>query len=349
MHPRASCLVPPLLLLAVACAQPRSQPAPQAPVLGAHADADSARYVGAALVHGPKSREALYREYPRHEPNPQVAARLAEILGDRGKTLHWSAQAESFDCPNGDVKVPILVRVPPACADRVCPVLAHFSGGCAQPRYHWRAEFVMRAGFIYAEPNIRGTPCSEAWSDADNGGKRLDAMTDIAASGKCLRERFTRNGVAPKLGIFGWSFGGNVTLQGMTRFAGTYDAGFALAAKTDLGSFFLHTSPELRAQREAEYGDPEREPELFRQISPVSFVDRVRGPIAIMLGGRDPKVSLSDADVFVQKLRERHEDVSLMMVPEHGHLTERPEEIVFEHAHILEFFADRFGQPLELQ
>ncbi|WP_223634541.1 S9 family peptidase [Corallococcus sp. EGB] len=337
------------LLVLGACSRPVvPAPAPQK-VLGAHADADSPRVVGTALVRDGDSREELLRRHPRVEPDAALTSTLAAILADSGQRLRWSAApAEDLSCDNGDVRFRIQVRVPPACQERACPVLAFYTTGCPRPGYHWRPEFFLRAGFIYAEPAVRGTACSEDWARADDGPLRVAAATDLEAASRCLHQRFTRDGVVPKVGIFGWSYGGNQTLMGMTRFAGSYDAGFALAAKTDIGSFLSQTTPELRQARASEYGDPEQDAERLRAISPITYVDRVEAPIAVKLDARDPKVSLSDADVFVRALRARGQDASLMIVPEHAHLTERPEEITFEHAHLLQFFTARFGMPLRV-
>ncbi|RKH44648.1 alpha/beta hydrolase family protein [Corallococcus sicarius] len=334
------------LLAFSACSRPVTPPPAPPRVLGAHADADSPRVVGTALVEGGVSRQELLRRYPRREPDRALAERLAVLLADSGQRLRWSAApVEDLACENGDVRFRIQVRIPPACEGRSCPVLVFHSSACPRPGYHWRPEFFLREGFIYAEPAVRGTSCGEAWARADNGALRMSAATDLEASSRCLRARFTRDGVAPKLGILGWSYGGNQTLVGMTRFAGSYDAGFALAAKTDLGSFLRQAPPELRRARAEEYGDPETDADRLRAISPITYVDRVQGPIALKLGGRDPKVSLSDADVFVRALEARGQDVSLMIVPEHAHLAERPEEVVFEHAHILRFFTAKLGGP----
>lgn len=332
------------------CSHSGGQPPAPTHVLGAHPDAANDRaYLGSALVLGERSAQELFETYPRREPDAKIAARLAEILADEGRTLRWSASGTEEFFQNGEVWIPIILRVPPPCADRPCPVIVHYSGGCARPRYHWRAEFFLRAGYIFAEPNNRGTSCSEEWRHADDGPKRLEAQMDIEACGRFLRKRFTRDGKAPKVGVLGWSFGGNETLVAMTRFAGVYDAGFALSAKTDLYSFFKNAPEGLRAQRSAEYGDPDVDADLMRSTSAAAYVDRIEGPIAIMLGGRDPKVSLSDADTFVRAARRLHKDVSLMIVPAHGHLTEKPREIVFEHAHALEFFSEKLGHPLDFR
>ncbi|MFB1479607.1 alpha/beta hydrolase family protein [Corallococcus sp. RDP092CA] len=345
----APCLLPGLvgLLMLGACSRPVA-PLPHR-VLGVHADADSPRVVGAALLTEGDSLDELLARHPRVEPDAALTATLTAILADGGQHLRWSAApVEDLTCDNGDVRFRIQVRTPPACRERGCPVLAFYSTGCPEPAYHWRPEFFLRAGFIYAEPAVRGTACGEAWARADNGPLRVAAATDLEAASRCLRQRFTRDGEVPQVGIFGWSYGGNQTLVGMTRFAGSYDAGFALAAKTDLASFLSRLSPELRRAKAVEYGDPERDAERLRAISPITWVDRVEAPIALKLGARDPKVSLSDADVFVRALQARGQDASLMIVPEHAHLTERPEEIAFEHAHLLQFFTARFGVPLRV-
>ncbi|HEX5749047.1 MAG TPA: prolyl oligopeptidase family serine peptidase [Archangium sp.] len=330
------------------CAHPEKRPAEiPAPVLGAHPDANSPDYVGAPLVTGSRSPQELYAAYPRREPDPRLATRLAEILADGGKTLRWSATGSVESFQHGEVTIPLVIRVPPPCENTLCPVIVFFNGACAPLRYHWRPEFFLRAGFIFVEPHIRGDRCDEAWADADNGPRKPEAQTDIEACGHYVRTRFSREGRTPKVGILGWSYGGNQALVGMTRFAGAYDAGFALAAKTDLYSFFKNAPEDLRKARAREYGDPDTEPDLLRSISPITYVDRLQGPLALMLGGRDPKVSLSDADAFVRKARAHQREVSLMIVPEHGHLTEQPREIVFEHAHVIQFFSDSWGRPVE--
>lgn len=335
-----------LLLLvggASGCARPEPRPTR---VVVPRAEASAPGYVGTALVVGGSSVEELSRRYPRREPDPKLAAWVRNILSDKGGTQLSSAPPMQESFTNGGVQVPLVLHVPPACADRLCPVVVYVSGGCAGPGYHWRTEFFLRAGYVYVAPNIRGTPCSEAWASADDGPRRLEAHTDLEAVARHLKQRLGREGRAPKVAIVGWSWGGNQTLVAMTRFGGAYDAGFALSAKTDLYSFFRNTSEELRNQRAAEYGHPDRDAALMQAISPVSYVERIQAPVALMLGARDPKVSLSDADTFVQKARALQKDVSLMIVPEHAHLTEQPEEIVFEHAHVLQFLSEALGVPL---
>jgi len=330
------------------CAHPQTS----APVLGAHSNPGSESYVGMPQVATDQSRQQLFARYPRKEPDNKLRDRLAEILTDGGRTLHWSATATQEHFKNGDLEVPVWVRTPPRCEHKSCPVVVEVygGGGCFNGSYHWRSEFFLRAGFIVVQPNIRGSSCfGKEWETASQGRKKLEALTDIEACGKWVHKRFSRGNDSPRVGIVGWSYGALVALTGMTRFSGTFDAGYAFAAKTDLYSFFKSAPDNLRKARETEYGSLEKDPELFHMLSPITYANQAKGPIAIMLGGRDPKVSLSDADAFIRTLRARGQDASMMIVPEHGHLTERPDEITFEHAHIIQFFSDKFSYPIDMQ
>ena len=78
-------------------------------------------------------------------------------------------------------------------------------------------------------------------------------------------------------------------------------------------------------------------------------LNRVRDPILLVLGGQDPKVSLSDADEFVRRLRRRKQDVSLEIVPALGHKTETPDEISLADARIVDFFAEKLDANTGLQ
>ncbi len=58
-----------------------------------------------------------------------------------------------------------------------------------RPGFSRYAQLFVDAGFIFVEPNVRGSDgYGKAWLHADNGPKRLDVITDIEDAGKSLRE-----------------------------------------------------------------------------------------------------------------------------------------------------------------
>src|SRR5262249_48965699 len=180
------------------------------------------------------------------------------------------AKLMSYPARDG-TPIPMFVRFPKGCApgenasSDPCPVVVEFHGGPegqAQPGFSTYDQLFLDAGFIYVEPNVRGSDgYGKKWLDADNGAKRLDVITDIDDCGKWVRANWGRNGRPPKVGIMGGSYGGYSTLIGMTMFGGTYDVSVSIVGISNLATFLRNTSPYRRILRITEYGDPDRDAE----------------------------------------------------------------------------------------
>src|SRR5205807_10330763 len=119
---------------------------------------------------------------------------------------------------------------------------------------------------------------------------RLDVITDIEDAAKWAREKFAAGGRAPKVGIFGGSYGGYSVLMGMTLFAGAYDAGVDIVGISDLRTFLANTAPYRRVLRISEYGDPDKDADALAKLSPMTYIDRAKAPLLIVQGASDPRV-----------------------------------------------------------
>jgi len=79
-----------------------------------------------------------------------------------------------------------------------CPVVVEFHGGPegqAQPGFSTYAQAFVDAGFVYVEPNVRGSDgYGRTWLDADNGAKRLKVWTDIEDAATWARKARWRAG-----------------------------------------------------------------------------------------------------------------------------------------------------------
>lgn len=225
--------------------------------------------------------------------------------------------------------IPMFVRFPKGCAPEEnagadpCPVLVDFHGGPegqAQPGFSTYAQIFVGAGFVYVEPNVRGSDgYGKAWLDADNGAKRLNVITDIDDCGKWIRAHWGRNGKPPKVGITGGSYGGYSTLVGMTMFAGTYDAGASIVGMGNLVTMLRNTSPYRRMLRTTEYGDPEKDAEMLLKLSPITYIDRVRSPLLMIQGLNDPRVPAGEAVQMQEALEKKGTRSQLIILPEEGH------------------------------
>ncbi|GAA5175389.1 S9 family peptidase [Niveibacterium umoris] len=259
-------------------------------------------------------------------------------------TRYAAAKLESYPARDG-TPIPMFVRRPAQCegADApVCPVLVHFHGGPeaqSRPGFSPLWQMFVDAGFIVVDPNVRGSDgYGRAWLDADNGPRRLDVITDIEDASIYIRKAWAKNGVVPKVGVFGGSYGGYSTLIAMTMFAGAYDAGASAVGIANLNTFLKNTAPYRRALRISEYGDPERDHDALVKLSATSYIDRLKAPLLISQGASDPRVPVGEALQMYEAAKARGTPVELMIFADEGHGTSRRENQALEWGHILRFF-----------
>ena len=253
------------------------------------------------------------------------------------------ATLESYPARDG-TPIPMFVRRPTHCAARPCPVVVEFHGGPegqAQPGWDPRAQLYVDAGFVHVSPNVRGSDgYGKAWLHADDGPKRLGVITDIEDCARFIRDHWGEGGRPPAIGITGASYGGYSTLVGMTMFAGAYDAGVDVVGISNLTTFLHNTAAYRRALRITEYGDPEKDGEALRRLSPITYIDRVKGPLLIIQGANDPRVPVSEALQMKTALDGRRAGAQLVLFPDEGHGSQKRDNRVQEVGHALQFFSE---------
>jgi dipeptidyl aminopeptidase/acylaminoacyl peptidase len=279
-------------------------------------------------------------------------------------TTFARAELEAYPARDG-TKIPVLVRRPDpsrcgsggssearehqtrATVNAPCPVVVSFHGGPesqARPGFSVGAQMFVDAGFVYVEPNVRGSDgYGKTWLHSDDGPKRLDVITDIEDAARWARSRFAAAGKEPRVGIFGGSYGGYSVLMGMTMFAGAYDAGVDVVGISDLRTFLRNTAPYRRILRISEYGDPDRDAAALEKLSPMTYVDRTRAPLLIMQGASDPRVPAGEAIQIHDALERRGVACSLMIFPDEGHGAQKRENRVLMLGGAIAFFEKQLG------
>lgn len=232
------------------------------------------------------------------------------------------ATLETYPARDG-TPIPVFVRRPERCAADPCPVVVMFHGGPegqAKPGFSPGAQLYVDEGFVLAEPNVRGSDgYGKAWLAADDGARRLEVITDVEDAARWARRAFARDGVEPKVAVVGGSYGGYSALIGMTMFAGAYDAGVSVVGIANLVTFLENTAPYRRILRATEYGDPAKDREVLRKLSPVTYVDRVKGPLLLLQGASDPRVPVGEAVLVHDALAARGLAPELVIYPDEGH------------------------------
>jgi dipeptidyl aminopeptidase/acylaminoacyl peptidase len=77
---------------------------------------------------------------------------------------------------------------------------------------------------------------------------------------------------------------------------------------------------------------------LFARISPIHRVDRIRVPVLIAHGSRDPRVPIGESEQYVAALRERQKQVSYITFDYAGHGFIRPDDRRRIYRAVAEFF-----------
>ncbi|WP_199065113.1 alpha/beta hydrolase family protein [Chitinimonas sp. BJB300] len=221
-------------------------------------------------------------------------------------------------------------------------MIVQFHGGPegqSRAGFSARAQLFIDAGFIYVQPNVRGSDgYGKTWLNADNGPKRLDVISDIEDAAIYIKKAWAQNGIAPKVGVMGGSYGGYSTLYAMTRFAGAYDAGVATVGMSNLLSFLENTAPYRRALRAAEYGDPIKDRDALISLSPITHIDKLKDPLLIIQGASDPRVPVGEAVQMYEAAQKRGVASELIIFADEGHGAAKRENQVLSIGHTLRFF-----------
>lgn len=260
------------------------------------------------------------------------------------------ARAELGRYPARDgTPIPYFVRIPERCAkpapgDAPCPVIVNFHGGPegqTQPGFNPMAQAFVDDGFIFMQPNVRGSDgYGKTWIQSDDGPKRLNVITDIQDAARFARQKWAQGGKAPRVGIFGGSYGGYSSLVGMTMFAGTYDAGVAVVGMSNLVTFLMNTAPYRRILRISEYGDPIKDREALDKLSPIHYIGRVKDPLLLIQGANDPRVPVGEAIQIHDALEKNGVAAPLIVFADEGHGSAKRSNKVLELGHTLRFFEE---------
>jgi dipeptidyl aminopeptidase/acylaminoacyl peptidase len=201
------------------------------------------------------------------------------------------------------------------------PIVLSFHGGPEgqeQPWFDSTYQALLARGIAVLAPNVRGSAgFGKEFVNLDNGALRANAVTDIRA---CV-DFVVGAGIADpaRVGIMGGSYGGYMTMAGLTQYPEAFAAGANLFGIVNFETFFAQTEPWMAAISKVEYGDPETEAEMLRELSPLHAIDRVVAPTIVLHGANDTNVPVVEAEQTVESLKRRGVPVEYVLFPDEGH------------------------------
>ncbi len=192
-------------------------------------------------------------------------------------------------------------------------------------------HLLMERGYLVVDVDYRGSAgYGRDWRTAiyrHMGGQDLDDNIDAA------RWMASQYGVDPKrIGIYGGSYGGFITLMAMFTQPDVFAAGAALRPVTDWANYNdQYTSNILNL--------PQTDAEAYKRSSPIFFAQGLKGALLICHGMVDTNVHFQDTAELVQKLIElRKENWELAVYPVENHGFVEPSSWADEYRRIFDLF-----------
>jgi dipeptidyl aminopeptidase/acylaminoacyl peptidase len=226
-------------------------------------------------------------------------------------------------------------------------VFVHGAGYAQNAHKYWASYYreymfhnlLASRGYVVLDPDYRASSgYGRDWRTAiyrHMGGKDLDDVVDGA---KFLVD--TQKVNAKRIGVYGGSYGGFITLMAMFTSPDTFAAGAALRPVTDWSHYnHGYTSNILN--------EPQADPDAYRKSSPIYFAEGLKGALLICHGMVDTNVLFQDSVRLVQRLIElRKENWSVAPFPVENHGFEEETSWADEYRRILKLFDDNLrGKP----
>ena len=178
--------------------------------------------------------------------------------------------------------------------------------------YSDEAQFLANRGYAVFQVNYRGsTGYGKAFYSAgfkQAGGKIQDDITDGV---NWLISKKIAN--PKKIAILGNGFGGFCALNGVSFHPDLYNCAVVQSGLINFFTYIKDVPPYLKPRLQMTYeiiGNPEKDAEQLRAISPVFHTDKIKVPLIIFQGAKDESANISELNQFVRELKKRGVPVS---------------------------------------
>ncbi len=186
-------------------------------------------------------------------------------------------------------------------------------------------------GYVVLDPDYRGSAgYGRDWRTAIYRWMGGHDLNDVVDGAKYLTTAHKVN--AQRIGVYGGSYGGFITLMAMFTSPDTFAAGAALRPVTDWAHYnHGYTSNILN--------EPQSDLEAYKKSSPIYFADGLKGALLIAHGVVDTNVHFQDSVRLAQRLIElRKENWELAAYPVEDHGFIEPTSWADEYKRIFKLF-----------
>jgi dipeptidyl aminopeptidase/acylaminoacyl peptidase len=136
---------------------------------------------------------------------------------------------------------------------------------------------------------------------------------------------------AKKIGIMGGSYGGYMVLAALTFKPEEFNVGVDLFGISNWVRTLESIPPYWESERKSLYheiGDPTKQADMLREISPLFHAEKIVKPLMVLQGANDPRVLKSESDEIVGAIKKRGGVAEYVLFDNEGHgFTKKANEI----------------------
>jgi len=177
--------------------------------------------------------------------------------------------------------------------------------------YLWHLMLTQQ-GYVVASLDNRGTPAPRGREFRKVVYRKVSTITsgDQASALRTMRSWPWVD--STRIGVWGWSGGGSMTLNLMFRHAGLYQTGMAVAPMADIRLYDT-------IYQERYYGLPQQNAADYTEGSPLTFADKLRGNLLVVHGSGDDNVHYASTERLVNALVAANRPFTMMAYPNRTH------------------------------
>jgi dipeptidyl-peptidase-4 len=178
-------------------------------------------------------------------------------------------------------------------------------------QYLWH-QMLAQQGYVVACIDNRGTPCPRGRDWRKSVYRKIGTLAsdDQSAAARELLKRPYLD--AKRVGVWGWSGGGSMTLNLMFRHPDIYRTGMSVAAVPDMCLYDT-------IYQERYMGLPQENAEDYKQGSPITHAAGLQGNLLIVHGTGDDNCHYQGTEKLVDKLVALNKTFTIMPYPNRSH------------------------------
>ena len=210
-------------------------------------------------------------------------------------------------------------------------VLVHGGpGGQTRVGYSALTQYLVNHGYVVLGANNRGSSgYGKTFFAADDGKHGREPLWDIVESKKYLASLGYVD--EKKIGIIGGSYGGYMVLAALAFKPEEFAVGVDIFGVSNWVRTLQSIPPYWESFRKSLYkelGDPSKDLEKLRAISPLFHAEKIVKPLIVLQGANDPRVIKPESDEIVESIKKRNGVVEYVLFDNEGHgFTKKANEI----------------------